>query len=116
LYAAIERRFYAMLDAGLLEEVRRLHGRADLHADLPSMRSVGYRQLWEHLSGRDTLDSAVQRAIFATRHLARRQLIWMRAEPDLAWLDALESTASAQMDAAIARLCAHKAPYQTTPY
>lgn len=111
LYAAIERRFYAMLDAGLLDEVRRLHGRADLHADLPSMRSVGYRQLWEHLSGRDTLDSAVQRAIFATRHLARRQLIWMRAEPDLAWLDALESAASAQMDAAIAQLCAHKAPY-----
>ncbi|MGH8185758.1 MAG: tRNA (adenosine(37)-N6)-dimethylallyltransferase MiaA, partial [Steroidobacteraceae bacterium] len=84
LYAAIERRFYAMLDAGLLDEVRRLYGRADLHADLPSMRSVGYRQLWEHLSGGDTLDSAVQRAIFATRHLARRQLIWMRAEPDLA--------------------------------
>lgn len=111
LYAAIERRFHAMLAAGLLEEVRRLHQRAELHADLPSMRSVGYRQLWEHLSGGDTLDSAIQRAIFATRHLARRQLIWMRAEPDLAWLDALESAAGAQMDAAIARLCAQNAPY-----
>jgi tRNA dimethylallyltransferase len=111
LYAAIERRFHAMMAAGLLEEVRRLQQRADLHADLPSMRSVGYRQLWEHLRGRDTLDSAVQRAIFATRHLARRQLIWMRAEPDLAWLDALESSADAHMDDAIARLCAHEAPY-----
>ncbi len=111
LYAAIERRFHAMMAAGLLEEVRRLQQRADLHADLPSMRSVGYRQLWEHLRGRDTLDSAVQRAIFATRHLARRQLIWMRAEPDLTWLDALESSADAHMDDAIARLCAHEAPY-----
>jgi tRNA dimethylallyltransferase len=111
LYAAIESRFHAMMQAGLLEEVRRLQQRADLHADLPSMRSVGYRQLWEHLRGRDTLDSAVQRAIFATRHLARRQLIWMRAEPDLAWLDALESAAAAHMDGAIAQLCAHKAPY-----
>ena len=104
LYAAIESRFHAMMRAGLLEEVRKLHGRGDLHADLPAIRSVGYRQLWEHLSGRDALDSATQRAIFATRQLARRQLIWLRAESELHWLDALESDAGATMEHAIAQL------------
>ena len=104
LYAAIESRFRAMMQAGLLEEVRKLHARGDLNADLPAIRSVGYRQLWEHLSGREPLDLATQRAIFATRHLARRQLIWLRAEPEIEWLDALESGAAAQMHDAIARL------------
>jgi len=104
LYAAIEQRFQAMMRAGLLTEVRKLYARGDLHADLPAIRSVGYRQLWEHLSGRDTLDSAIQRAIFATRHLARRQLIWLRAEPDIQWLDALDSGAGAHMEHAITQL------------
>jgi tRNA dimethylallyltransferase len=104
LYAAIEQRFRAMMDAGLLAEVRKLYLRGDLHADLPAIRSVGYRQLWEHLSGRDTLDSAIQRAIFATRHLARRQLIWLRSEPDIQWLDALESSAADHMEHAITQL------------
>ena len=104
LYAAIEQRLHAMMRAGLLDEVRRLFERGDLHADLPAIRSVGYRQLWEHLSGKETLESALQRAIFATRHLARRQLIWLRAEPDIKWLDALESDAVAHMDNAITQL------------
>jgi tRNA dimethylallyltransferase len=104
LYAAIEQRLHSMMRAGFLEEVRKLYERGDLHADLPAIRSVGYRQLWEHLSGRDTLDSAIQRAIFATRQLARRQLIWLRAEPDVQWLDALESSAGAHMDHAITQL------------
>ena len=104
LYAAIEKRFHAMMVAGLVDEVSKLLARGDLHPDLPAIRSVGYRQLWEHLSGRDTLDSAIQRAIFATRHLARRQLIWLRAEPDIRWLDALDSGAGALMENAIAQL------------
>jgi tRNA dimethylallyltransferase len=104
LYAAIEQRLHSMMRAGFLEEVRKLYERGDLHADLPAIRSVGYRQLWEHLSGRDTLDSAIQRAIFATRQLARRQLIWLRAEPDVQWLDALESSAGAHMDHAITQV------------
>jgi tRNA dimethylallyltransferase len=105
LYAGIERRFEQMMQAGLLEEVRRLHQRGDLHADLPAIRSVGYRQLWEHLCGRESLDSSVQRAIFATRHLARRQLIWLRAEDDVEWHDALDSAAADQIERAIARFC-----------
>lgn len=104
LYSAIESRFGQMMRAGLLDEVGRLYARGDLHADLPAIRSVGYRQLWEHLAGGDTLASAVQRAIFATRHLARRQLIWMRSENDLHWLDALESQSSALMEQALAGL------------
>jgi tRNA dimethylallyltransferase len=104
LYTAIEQRLHVMMRAGFLDEVRRLHARGDLHADLPAIRCVGYRQLWEHLSGRDTLDSALQRAIFATRHLARRQLIWLRAEPDIQWFDALDSGAAAHMEHAITQL------------
>jgi tRNA dimethylallyltransferase len=106
LYAAIESRFAQMMRDGLLEEVHRLHSRGDLHADLPAIRSVGYRQLWEHLSGSDALDSAVQRAVYATRHLARRQMIWLRSDVDVRWIDALESEAGALMDEAIAALCA----------
>jgi tRNA dimethylallyltransferase len=105
LYDAIERRFEQMLQAGLLDEVRRLQQRGDLHADLPAIRSVGYRQLWEHLSGRESLDSSVRRAIFATRHLARRQLIWLRAENDLQWCDTLDSGAVDQIERTIDTLC-----------
>lgn len=106
LYAAIERRFEQMMQTGLLEEVRRLQQRGDLHADLPAIRSVGYRQLWEHLCDGASLASSVQRAIFATRHLARRQLIWLRAENDVQWYDSLDSSAGDQIERVIAQLCA----------
>lgn len=102
LYQAIERRFERMMQAGFLEEVRRLQQRGDLHADLPALRSVGYRQLWEHLCGRESLTASVQRAIFATRQLARRQLIWLRAEDDMQWCDALDSTAAGPIENAVA--------------
>jgi tRNA dimethylallyltransferase len=83
-------RFHTMMSDGLLEEVRRLHGRRDLHAGLPAMRLIGYRQLWAHLDGGMDLDEAVERAIIATRQLARRQLTWLRAEPAAEWLDAMD--------------------------
>ncbi|WP_129642818.1 tRNA (adenosine(37)-N6)-dimethylallyltransferase MiaA [Peristeroidobacter agariperforans] len=102
LYQAIERRFERMMQAGFLDEVRRLQQRGDLHADLPAIRSVGYRQLWEHLCGREALPASVQRAIFATRQLARRQLIWLRAEDDMQWCDALDSTAADPIENAVA--------------
>lgn len=102
LYRAIERRFEHMMQAGLLDEVRRLQQRGDLHAELPAIRSVGYRQLWEHLCGNESLTASVQRAIFATRHLARRQLIWLRSEADLQWCDALDSTAAGPIENAVA--------------
>jgi len=86
LHAAIERRFEAMMRAGFLAEVERLHARGDLHAGLPAVRAVGYRQLWSYLEGDCGLAEAVRDAIVATRRLAKRQMTWLRAEPDLQWL------------------------------
>ena len=83
LHGRIEQRLAAMMSAGFLEEVRELRARPGLDGDLPSMRAVGYRQLWEHLEGRWDLPEALQRAAAATRQLAKRQLTWMRAEKDL---------------------------------
>ena len=106
LYAAIDRRFRSMLATGLLDEVRRLRERGDLHPALPAIRSVGYRQLWEHLDGRVSLEVAIDNAIVATRHLARRQFIWLRSENELISLDALEESSRALIEHEIAALCA----------
>ena len=88
LNADLERRFDAMLAQGLVAEVEALWRRGDLEADLPALRAVGYRQLWAHLAGEFDLASARERAIAATRQLARRQLTWLRAEPAAEWFDA----------------------------
>jgi tRNA dimethylallyltransferase len=80
-------RFQAMMAAGFLNEVKGLRQRGDLTARHPSMRSVGYRQLWAHLDGEYALEEAERRGIFATRQLAKRQLTWLRAEKVPDWLD-----------------------------
>jgi tRNA dimethylallyltransferase len=87
LHVAIERRFEAMMQAGFLAEVERLHARGDLHDGLPAIRAVGYRQLWAHVEGQCALEEAVQDAVTATRRLAKRQMTWLRAEPGLHWFD-----------------------------
>jgi tRNA dimethylallyltransferase len=87
LHQRIEARFEAMLAAGFLEEVSRLRQRAGLTAEHPSMRAVGYRQLWNFLTGQCGFDEAKQRAVAATRQLAKRQLTWLRRRRDLNWLD-----------------------------
>jgi tRNA dimethylallyltransferase len=86
LHARIRQRFGSMLEAGLVEEVAGLKSRADLHLDLPSMRCVGYRQVWQYLSGE--LDYATMRAKgeAATRQLAKRQLTWLRHQRGQIWL------------------------------
>ena len=81
LHARIEQRFDAMLAHGLLDEVRALRDRGDLHADLPSMRCVGYRQAWETLEHGGSLEQLRERGIAATRQLAKRQLTWLRSMP-----------------------------------
>lgn len=86
LHARIAARFDAMLAAGFLEEVAALRARGDLDPALPALRSVGYRQLWAHLAGETSLATARDRAIAATRQLAKRQLTWLRKWPDLYWL------------------------------
>lgn len=84
LHERIEARFRAMLKDGLLEEVAMLRERGDLDPDLPSMRAVGYRQAWEHLAtGGGDLDALAQRGAAATRQLAKRQLTWLRAWPQV---------------------------------
>jgi len=86
LHQRIALRFQQMLAAGLLAEVETLFQRDDLHGDLPSMRTVGYRQLWQHLAGECTMEEAVERAVAATRQLAKRQLTWLRKWPELEWI------------------------------
>ncbi len=83
LHRRIERRFRAMLDLGLVDEVRALRARGDLHPGLPAVRAVGYRQVWEYLDGEVDYDTMVARGIAATRQLAKRQLTWLRGWPDL---------------------------------
>src|SRR5690606_13996802 len=82
LHERIAERFDAMLAAGFLDEVRALRARGDLHANLPSMRCVGYRQAWEALEGAWPLASVRERGIAATRQLAKRQLTWLRSLPE----------------------------------
>lgn len=98
LHARIEQRFLSMMDEGLLAEVEVLRQRKDLNLDCPSVRCVGYRQLWRHLDGDWGLDEAVQRGIAATRQLAKRQLTWLRNEQEALWLD---STREDYIDSAV---------------
>ena len=81
LHARIAQRFDAMLEAGLLDEVRALRARGDLHPELPSMRCVGYRQAWEALEGAFPMAELRERGIAATRQLAKRQITWLRSMP-----------------------------------
>ncbi|MEZ5651811.1 MAG: tRNA (adenosine(37)-N6)-dimethylallyltransferase MiaA [Burkholderiaceae bacterium] len=92
LHARIAERFTAMIAAGLIDEVRALRADPRLHAHLPAMRSVGYRQVWQWLDdgGRETRDILIARGVAATRQLAKRQLTWLRAIDDRARI-AMES-------------------------
>jgi tRNA dimethylallyltransferase len=87
LHGALEQRFSQMMSAGLLEEVRALYARGDLTDAHPAIRAVGYRQLWAHLAGSYSLDTAVSRAIAATRQLAKRQMTWLRSMPNIRVVD-----------------------------
>lgn len=87
LHQRIERRLDLMMQAGFVDEVAKLHGRGDLHPDLPSVRAVGYRQIWEYLDGNVTLDQAWTSALAATRQFAKRQITWLRSEHDLCWIN-----------------------------
>lgn len=87
LHARIQARFDTMLEAGLLDEVRCLRARGDLEPTLPALRAVGYRQAWEYLEGEVDIETFRQRAVAATRQLAKRQTTWLRSELDARWLD-----------------------------
>ena len=79
LHANLEKRFDEMLAAGFMDEVKALRANAGLHADLPAIRSVGYRQAWEFLNGEIDAEQMRYKALAATRQLGKRQLTWLRA-------------------------------------
>ncbi len=89
LHERIAQRYELMLQNGLVDEVESLRQRGDLHQDMPALRAVGYRQVWEYLSGSLNYTEMVERGIIATRQLAKRQFTWLRSEPDLTLLDSL---------------------------
>jgi tRNA dimethylallyltransferase len=88
LHQRIAQRFALMLEQGFEDEVRRLYMRGDLTSELPSIRSVGYRQMWAFLSGEISHAEMCDQAVAATRQLAKRQMTWLRSWPEAMWLDA----------------------------
>lgn len=86
LHQRIAERFAKMLEQGFIEEVEALRARSDLHLGLPSMRAVGYRQVWQYLDGDGDRATLLEKGIAATRQLAKRQLTWMRSWQNLLWI------------------------------
>jgi tRNA dimethylallyltransferase len=97
LHTRIENRFHRMLEDGLVEEVQRLFERGDLGPDLPSIRAVGYRQVWNYLRGALSYGQMIECGIYATRQYAKRQITWLRSEQNLHWI---ESESAGIFDAA----------------
>ncbi|WP_440903576.1 tRNA (adenosine(37)-N6)-dimethylallyltransferase MiaA [Catenovulum sp. SX2] len=91
LHQRIEHRFKLMLQQGFEQEVIKMFERGDLHEDLPSIRCVGYRQMWDYLAKKIEYDEMVFRGTVATRQLAKRQMTWLRNWPQINWLDSEQS-------------------------
>lgn len=87
LHERIEKRFDRMLECGLIAEVETLHARDDLGPELPSIRTVGYRQVWQYLTGLLSYNEMTRQGVSATRHLAKRQLTWLRSYDNVHYLD-----------------------------
>jgi tRNA dimethylallyltransferase len=102
LHRRIEERFDAMLAHGFLDEVKALRARGDLDPDLPSMRSVGYRQAWAHLEGQTDYAAFRAASIAATRQLAKRQITWLRSMRGATLIDPLAADAYARVRVAVA--------------
>ena len=87
LHERIEKRFGQMIEEGFVDEVKALRARGDLDLNMPSMRAVGYRQVWQYLDGEYSYDEMLNKGIAATRQLAKRQLTWLRSEQELHWFE-----------------------------
>ena len=98
LHRRIERRLDGMFAGGLIDEVQALMARGDCHSDLPAIRAVGYRQVWAYLQGEVDLPTCREKALVATRQLAKRQLTWLRSWPDLTWIITDDAGRLIQMD------------------
>jgi tRNA dimethylallyltransferase len=97
LHARIEQRFDAMLAGGFVDEVVKLRERGDLRPEMPSMRCVGYRQVWEYLDGAVDYPTMRDKGIFATRQLCKRQLTWLRSMPERVVVDCCDPHATARV-------------------
>ncbi len=97
LHQRIATRFDAMLNLGFVEEVRQLRARYVLTPELPSMRAVGYRQVWQYLDGEIDYDAMRETGIIATRQLAKRQMTWLRSMPSVDIFDCLDETLTQQV-------------------
>jgi tRNA dimethylallyltransferase len=103
LHRRIEARFDSMLAAGFLDEVRGLRARGDLRPELPSLRSVGYRQAWDHLQGATSFDEFRAAGVAASRQLAKRQITWLRSMREAVVIDPLRPTAFDELREALSR-------------
>lgn len=103
LHQRIAKRFELMLQNGFIDEVAALRQRGDLHLNLPAMRCVGYRQVWQHLDGELSYDQMVEKGVVATRQLAKRQLTWLRSWPGVTWLQPEVSNVMTQVNQALAQ-------------
>ncbi|MBL0076479.1 MAG: tRNA (adenosine(37)-N6)-dimethylallyltransferase MiaA [Rhodocyclaceae bacterium] len=106
LHQRIANRFDAMLENGLVDEVIALRKKYSLSDDLPSMRCVGYRQVWEMLEGTASKIEMRERGVFATRQFAKRQLTWLRSMPEMETLDALDVEMTSMAKARVAEFLA----------
>lgn len=97
LHTQIEKRFHAMLEQGFIEEVEGFYARDDLDEDLPAMRSVGYRQVWQYLDGILEKAQLREKGVAATRQLAKRQITWLRSEKGASQFDSQQTTLEQQV-------------------
>ncbi len=105
LHAMIARRFDAMLAAGLVSEVKALAAMPGVHRDLPAIKAVGYRQVWDYLNGEYDEQEMVQRGVIATRQLAKRQYTWLRKWPNLEWFDSNNEQQRNALYGQLAKIC-----------
>lgn len=101
LHQRIAQRFELMLEQGFIAEVEALRARGDLSVELPSMRCVGYRQLWDYLDGHCSYQQMVEQGIAATRQLAKRQITWLRSWPQLEWIEQVDAALIRRLAAAL---------------
>jgi len=102
MHQRIRDRYTQMLEQGLVAEVKQLYARGDLTSELPSIRAVGYRQVWDFLEGKDDYETMVEKGVAATRQLSKRQMTWLRRWPDANWLDSKDDQL---VDKAIQLIC-----------
>ncbi|MBD3643116.1 tRNA (adenosine(37)-N6)-dimethylallyltransferase MiaA [Alcanivorax sp.] len=105
LHHMIEQRFRQMLEQGLVEEVQGLRQLPEIHRNLPAMKAVGYRQVWDYLDGQYDYDSMVERGIIATRQLAKRQFTWLRKWPYLHGFDSNDASQRQALVEQLAKIC-----------